>query len=351
MAGTGSVVTAFDVPLGVPGSFLNAAGAIPFWRSPSNFVDLLSRACETPLFFAKTENASGWAIERPFFSVPAGEGGLKNYKTAAAGHGVNLYREIESQTGAKSAFITSGIPGSVGSAACSLWQEIGPLLDRERAFRIWPFEGELPVLRASNPVVLAEMYPRAAYATALLDGEARLRPALILAKTKKETRRAAVEVLRSREWVRDQGVTIENLVEAEVNEDDFDALMTAAALLRCELEGIPLHRSGGGSDRAEGGILGTGSVNLHLGARTFHSHRSSPSGPSSAPAPNRAAAPNTAGTFQCPIPGCEKLYAKTRSGWDAHVASRQNHSQWRQELDSAEERKQQFVAEFPDFFR
>jgi hypothetical protein len=154
MAATGSVVA-------VPESFLNVAAAIPLWRSPSNFVDLLSRACERPLFFAGTTDASQWAIERPFFSVPAG-GGLKNYIAAAAGHRVDLYRDIDRRTGGKSAFIKSGVPGSVGSAACALWQEIGPLLDRGRAFRMWPFEGELPVLRASAPVVLAEIYPRSA---------------------------------------------------------------------------------------------------------------------------------------------------------------------------------------------
>jgi hypothetical protein len=352
MAGTGSAVAAFDVPLGVPESFLNVAAAIPLWRSPSNFVDLLSRACEKPLFFAGTTDASQWAIDRPFFSVPAGDGGLKNYIAAAARHGVDLYRDIDRRTGAKSAFIKSGVPGSVGSAACALWREIGPLLGQDRAFRMWPFEGELPVLRASAPVVLAEMYPRAAYATALLDHATRLRPTLIVAKTQRQIRCAAIEALRATEWVRNLGVTIENLVEAEANEDDFDALMTAAALLRCELEGIPLHRPCVCSDRAEGGILGSGSVNLDLRTLTFKPfpHRSSPSEPSSVTAPNRAATPNTVGAFRCPIPGCEKLYAKTRSGWDAHVGSRRNHPCWRQELESAEERKNQFAAEFPDFF-
>src|SRR5437773_9547777 len=57
MAATGLVVAAFDVPLGVPESFLNVAAAIPLWRSPSNFMDLLSRACERPLFFAGTTDA------------------------------------------------------------------------------------------------------------------------------------------------------------------------------------------------------------------------------------------------------------------------------------------------------
>jgi hypothetical protein len=193
------------------------------------------------------------------------------------------------------------------------------------------------------------MYPRAAYATALLGGAASLRPPLMVAKTNSETRRAAIEKLRAAEWVRDLGVTIENLVEAEAKEDDFDALMTAAALLRCELERTPLHRPRVGSDYAEGGILGAGSVNLELPARTFqpHFHRSGRSEPSSITAPAQEAGE----AFRCPIPGCEKRYAKTRSGWDAHVGSRRKHPSWRQELESAEERKREFAAEFPNFFR
>jgi hypothetical protein len=55
--------------------------------------------------------------------------------------------------------------------------------------------------------------------------------------------------------------------------------------------------------------------------------------------------------FQCPVPGCQKVFAKTRSGWDSHVASRRNHPLWRPELESIEERKKQFMSEFPHFFR
>jgi hypothetical protein len=126
------------------------------------------------------------------------------------------------------------------------------------------------------------MYPRSAYATALLDAEPALRSTLIVAKTKRDVRCAAIERLLAAGWVRDHGVTIENWQDAEANEDDFDALMTAAALLRCELDGIPLHRPCLGPNCAEGGILGTGSVNLDLPARTFNPH-SHPSGRSTYP--------------------------------------------------------------------
>jgi len=267
-----SAIIAFDVPLGLPQSFFDAVSAIPSWRSPSNFVDFLNRACERTSFYAGTTDASQWTIDHPFFSVPPGNGGLKRYIDAAAKQAVDLYRDIDRLTGAKSVFIKSGVPGSVGSAACALWQEIGPLLNRDRMFRIWPFEGALQVACTSAPIVLAEMYPRSAYATALLDAEPEFRPTLIVAKTKRNVRCAAIERLRAAGWVRDHGVTIENWEDAEANEDDFDALMTAAALLRCELDRIPLHRPCIRPNCAEGGILGTASLNLDLPARTFNPH-------------------------------------------------------------------------------
>ena len=113
MAVKGPVLAAFDAPLGVPESYLAAAAAIPSWRSPSNFADLLSRACRIPQFFLGTRDASQWTIERPFFSVPAGVGGLKTYFNAAAQKGVDLYRGIDRRTGAKTVFAKSGIPGRV----------------------------------------------------------------------------------------------------------------------------------------------------------------------------------------------------------------------------------------------
>ena len=38
------------------------------------------------------------------------------------------YWDIDRATNAKTLFATSGIPGSVGSATCALWQELGPRL-------------------------------------------------------------------------------------------------------------------------------------------------------------------------------------------------------------------------------
>src|SRR5438046_3201667 len=73
-------------------------------------------------------------------------------------------------------------------------------------------------------------------ATRPLDCPDASRPPLVVAKTDVNVRREAIAVLLATKWVRSVGVTVENLDEAEANEDDFDACMTAAALLRCVLE-------------------------------------------------------------------------------------------------------------------
>jgi uncharacterized C2H2 Zn-finger protein len=279
----------------------------------------------------------------------------------AARHGVNLYRRIDQITGAKTMFAKSGIPGSVGSATCALWQELAPKLVEGRTFKVWPFEGALPVLLRSTPVVVGEIYPRAAYATALLDLADASRPPLAVAKTDVHVRREAIAVLLATKWVRSTGVTVENLAEAEVNEDDFDACMTAAALLRCVIEKSLLCPSDLNSPRSEGGMLGTGSVNLRLRTQTFGSPgrvRDARRSPQRAGQPSERVRQEAKavdlrdGTrmFRCPIAGCDKVYRGSRGGWDGHVGSIRLHPHWHPELRRADDRKRQFEVEFPGFF-
>src|SRR4051794_16963547 len=225
---TGSVLAAFDAPLGVPESYLTALGRLPHAAPMETFLDLLTRACSMPRFYDATTVARDWIVERPFFSVPAGDGGLGTYVAAAARLGVEMYRQVDRMTGAKAVFIKSGIPGSVGSAACALWQELASELTIDRTFKIWPFEGEIHTLLHSTSVVVGEIYPRAAYATALLDVLPTSRAPLAVAKTDAGVRRQAIAALRSAEWVRSLSVDLEDLDQAEANEDDFDACVTAA---------------------------------------------------------------------------------------------------------------------------
>ena len=345
----GPVLATFDAPLGVPESYLAAASRVQEWRSPRTFLELLTRAYSTPRFFDETFVAGDWKVEQPFFKVPlAGAGGLRSYDRAASLRGVKLYRVIDELTAAKTVFAKSGIPGVVGSAACALWQELGFHLEKSRTFRVWPFEGDLAFLLRSAPIVLGEIYPRAAYATALLDAPAALRPRLTVAKTYKNVRCSAIATLQAAKWVRVLGVSIENVVDAQNNEDDFDACITAAALLRCVLEKGQLCLPSLDSARAEGGMLGTATVNLRLPEQKFGRTRAS--GERATFGATSAIIRNGTRIFPCPIEGCETNFVNTRSGWDGHVGSIRIHPQWHPELTSDEERKRQFEIEFCDFF-
>jgi hypothetical protein len=197
----------------------------------------------------------------------------------------------------------------------------------------------------------------------LLDALPALRPAIVVAKTDAGIRRDAIATLRAAAWVRSNSVELRDVEQAESNEDDFDACVTAAALLRCALEGTPLCPPHLESTASEGAILGTGSVNLRLPHQTFASRR-----------PERVLAPPIVRTvtspadridrariggvvresqhvYHCPIAGCEKVFRGSRGGWDGHVGSLRLHPEWHPELPQAEERKRRFEIEFPDFFR
>jgi hypothetical protein len=267
----GPVLATFDVPIGVPQTYLAAAATMWSWKRPGTFLEFLECACSSDSFFDPTSDVAEWRIERPFFSVPPTEGGLRSYIHAAANFNVELYRTIDKQTGAKPVFVKSGIPGTVGSAAAALWQDLATHLTGKRTFAVWPFEGDLDVLLNVSPVVIGEIYPRAAYATALFDGRREGRPRLFIAKTNADLRRAAIRQLGSANWVRRERVVLQDLPNAEANEDDFDACMTAAALLRSVLEDIPLYASSLDAPDAEGGILATGSLNFDLREQTFRS--------------------------------------------------------------------------------
>lgn len=115
-ATNGPALATFDAPLGIPESYLAAAARLPSWGSPRTFLEFLANAHASRKFFDGTSAAAEWKIEQPFFSVPAGKGGLTSYRNAAADQGVNLYRTIDKATGAKTLFAKSGISGSVGSA-------------------------------------------------------------------------------------------------------------------------------------------------------------------------------------------------------------------------------------------
>ena len=246
----GSALVAFDAPIGVPESYLAAARADLGMSEAATFLDWLPLADASPRFWDPVQSPAAWSVRRPFF-VPKGKGSLGAFTEAAKAAGIELRRDVEFATHGKSVF-AFGLPGQVAPAAQALWRELLQARQDSTGLAVWPFEGSLDI-REQCGLVVAEMYPRAAYGTALSD----VLPAKprALSKTKQPTRDAEVGNLEASPWVADFGVTLDDLPAARASEDDFDALMTAAALLRLTLTGQPLTRST--PDRvSEGGILG-----------------------------------------------------------------------------------------------
>lgn len=263
----GSVLVGVDAPLGAPRSLLAATHRDLGLPPTATFIDWVTKASAWPNFFARAVEGEEWSPLRPFFRVTPGADARNRMFRAMRERGVEPLRDVDTVTAAKSPFILSGIPGSVGSSVADLWPALsGILANRSVGVRCWPFDQAQPETGAAG-VVLAEIYPRALYASALASEPPPLRARLSIAKGDPKCRRAAIDSLLAQDWVQQNGVRFEDVEPGTTSEDSFDALLSAAGLLRCVLEGTPLGWSG--SDIFEGGILGLDSLNLSLPERTF----------------------------------------------------------------------------------
>ena len=293
-AGDGSVLVGVDAPLGAPRSLLAATHRDLGLPPTATFADWVTKAAAWPDFFSRAVEGEEWSPLRPFFRVTPGADARNRLFRAMRDRGVEPLRDVDTVTAAKSAFILSGIPGSVGSSVVDLWPALpGILANRPGGIRWWPFDQAQPETGAAG-IVLAEIYPRALYASALASEPPPLRARLSIAKGDRRCRRAAIEALLAQDWVRQNGVRFEDAEPEAITEDPFDALLSAAGALRCVLEGTPLGWAG--SDPFEGGIVGLDSLNLSLPERTFRcgstderpsgrppSRRSEPSGKADSP--------------------------------------------------------------------
>ena len=254
---TGPVLLGMDLALGVPVGYWRmvqqeAAGG----RPPRHFLDWLAGIDPESDFFREVHSPDDWRTGRPFFAVQPREGGKTAFTRKVAG---NMLRRIDEATGAKPLFAVSGMPGTVGSATRALWRELIPLLkESNRDFAVWPFEGALPALLADKRIVLAETYPGLAYAAALDEPLPARR--MRVAKTKREEREYFCDRLAKAAWVRAHGVCLGDLGPARADDDAFDSHMTAAAVLRCVLEGRQLCASEWIDNEAEGAMLLAGPV-------------------------------------------------------------------------------------------
>jgi hypothetical protein len=329
-------LVAFDAPIGMPRSFIDAigGGTFPAWlRRPSD-----------PSFFLPCRCVADWSLERPFFVVPKGEGSLRAFLGAMHRRGVEPLRRIDELAGAKPIFVAGGIRGAVGCSAIDVWQGLSQCRGR---VAIWPFDGSLHSLGSGSKPVVAEIYPRIAYGLAIGRSPVGERVRLSVAKRRLEDRAAFLEALQGADvWMRHLGVALEGVEEAKASEDAFDALVSAVALLRCVLERTPLSDTRFEDAVSEGGILGTGSICLDLPERSFRtgSRHSLPM----SRRPRRHSA--EAFEYRCPIrPACH-VFRGSRGGWDAHVASPSRHPDWHPEVTDPRERRRLFREEFPAFF-
>jgi hypothetical protein len=143
--------------------------------------------------------------------------------------------------------------------------------------------------------------------------------------------------------------------DAMADENQFDALVTAAGLLRLVLEGEPLSSPTFEDPVAEGGILGTGTTNFDLPEIDFgpvggiRSER-----PLAAHRELRAAKPMPYAmpglSYACPIPGCCKIFNGSRGGWDGHVGAFRMHPNWQPHIRDHGDRLKAFRTEYKGFF-
>lgn len=253
----GPVLLGMDLALGVPAGYWrmvrrDTAGG----RPPRRFLAGLAGLDPKSDFFRGVRSPDEWRPCRPFFAVQKGKGGKTAFTEKVEG---NMLRRIDEATGAKPLFAVSGMPGTVGSATRALWKELIPWLnDSSRDFAVWPFEGALPALLSDSGIVLAESYPGLAYAAAVAERLPTSR--MKNAKTNRYWRKGICGCLEKAAWVRKYGVCLGDLGPARADDDAFDSHVTAAAVLRCVLEGRELCAPEWIDDEAEGAMLLAGPV-------------------------------------------------------------------------------------------
>ena len=269
LSALGSVLVGIDLVLGVSHGFwrlvLDASGR----NQPTSFLHWLRDRAHSGRFFGTVTHPRDWRVDRPWFKVPPRSGGLGEF-TKKVDDGFR--RRIDWATSAKPLFAVSGIPGTVGSGTRDFWGELIPLLNGERDFAVWPFEGRLDSLLASRGIVFAETYPGLAYAAALADRLPihRIRVSKSGKKKKGQSEReSACVILERAAWVVANDVDLGDLVLPRAGEDDFDAYLTAAAVLRCVIEDAPLVASGWIDAEVEGSMLLAGPVDPARKARAL----------------------------------------------------------------------------------
>ena len=265
----GPALIGVDLALGVPDGYWQEVTAL---EPSTHFVEWLQeRSCE---FFKFQEpkvpaDAKNWNVDRPFFRVPHGKGGRRRFEARLPG---GFRRRIDRLTAANPIWATD-IPGSVGSGTAAFWKELRDALrdrgaPRTKPFVVWPFEA----IHETSPffgtqIVIAETYPRLAYAAALKERDLPAPHRLRIPKTKKEARNAVAQIFKELNWVSEHLGSYDE--QFSCDEDRFDSFLTAAAVVRCVVEGQPIVSPEWIKCRAEGTMLLAGPVDPCPSEQTF----------------------------------------------------------------------------------
>ena len=347
----GPVLIGVDVVLGVSRGYWDMVLEKSGRHQPKNFVHWLRNLNPDSTFFNKNDDPTKWHVDEPWFIVPSGKGGLTSFTSKVSD---GFRRRIDRETGAKPIFSVGGIPGVVGAGTRSFWRELIPTLNCDRVFTIWPFEINPSNLLHQDDIVLCEMYPGIAYATALVDNLPTCKQ--IVSKTNEQQRKEVCESLIAANWVKNNDIDLGSLDALIKNEDDFDAHLTAAAVMRCVVEQKALTSQDWIDVIAEGSMLLVGAVDPTLKVRklTIRSQNKCSSIPSSMHDVDtriyRPSIKSSGKIYDCPISGCSKRFYGTRGGWDAHVASYRMHRDWHPNIKNGVERKRLFRKEFQEWF-
>ena len=149
----GRIIVAIDAVLGIPAGYLERLQAwAADWRNVNGFLSWMHRAgCDAPVL-RRVPRRRELAIRPAVHRGPKGRWLARRLldplrRPASA--------ENRGGDGAKSLFIVSGIPGTVGSGTRALWQELTPLILPGRDFGVWPFEAPLAALLDKHPVAIS----------------------------------------------------------------------------------------------------------------------------------------------------------------------------------------------------
>lgn len=353
---SGPVLIGVDVVLGVPREYWELFLQDVPAAKPNSFVQWLRGFDPNSDFFVSLcKSPEKWSVSCPWFEVQKGTGGLKSFTTKVTG---GMKRRLDLKTNAKPVFAVSGMPGVVGGATRIFWRELAECLAANRRdFSIWPFEGTLPTLLSDSGIVVAETYPRLAYAAALSDS---LNTSKIDISHKTKNKQTNLEnmnlaccLLERTKWVADKEIKLDDLNSAKQSEDDFDALFTAAAVLRCSLEDIDIVAPDWVDSEIEGSMLLAGPVNPCSNTKKLKEWMDDQKAHTSEfrSAIKIPLQTHEKSIYPCPIPGCEKEFHGSRSGWDTHVASPKKHPGWYPAISDGEERKKLFRQDYNDWLQ